>query len=494
MVTPGASDLTNPRVPGSVFWWLSRLAERLLDRQSIFDTREAYADGNHPLAYGDRRYVRALREIQGKAKTNYIELVQRSTTQKLRVKGFRFGEEGFADKDAARVWQYNDMDLQSQQLTGKAAKLGFAYAVVLPPEEEGGEPIIAMRDPRRCEIEKDPNRPTKTLAGLEFWANPAAGGVFAILYLPEATYYFQGSSASGEIDLTEKIAHSGVGANINNFQLVDAVANPLGEVQLIRGDWDPEFGDAGRAEGEGAWDIQDRINKTVLDRLVISNSQAYRQRWVSGAPKPPTTGGRNAPWDPGADMLWMSTDKDTRFGDFQEADITQVLEAIRDDVGDLAATTQTPVTALTNRMVNVSGDTLSQAQAGHFGKVKSKQDSMGFFYERLMKLAFKYKGDTEKSVDATANTLWQIAETRSFAETSDGFQKLVASGVPLQLAMEKSGFFSDEEIAWAVAEAEKLKAEEMAREDAVMDKTLAAKKEEAKASPNTNSSPGGSAK
>lgn len=491
MTSPGAfSDLTDPRVPNSPFWWLARLSQKLMDRAPTYDLREQYVTGNHPLPNGDRRFVKALRELQRKAKTNYIELVQQAVVQKLRVKGFRFGTEGFADKDAQRIWQYNDMDYQAPVLINDAATFGFSYALVSPPIEPGGEPIIAMRDPRYCEIERDPSRPTKTLAGLEFWASPADDAVLAILYLPDAIYYFSSHGIKAE-DLIQEIGLRGMTGSINKFRIVDVRENALGEVPLERCDWQPAFGEDGRSEGEVAFDIQDRINKMVLDRLVISNSQAYRQRWVSGAPSPKSSPGSSAsrkpPWEPGADMIWVSEDPDTKFGDFEQADITQLLEATRDDVGDMAAITQTPATYLTNRMVNISGDTIAQAQGGHIAKVKLRQDAVGFFFERLQKIAFKYKGDIEKAQDATAQTLWHSAEVRSFAEVADAMQKWIATGIPLQLAMDKSGQFSPEEIEWAVQEAERIEKEKMAREDQMMDKQLAAKANQA-------NSPGGSSK
>lgn len=488
MTQPGAiSDLTNPRVPGTPFWWLARLSQKLMDRMPVYDIREAYVTGDHPLPNGDRRFVKALRELQNKAKTNYIELVQQAVVQKLRVKGFRFGTEGFADKDAQRIWQYNDMDYQAPVIINDAATFGFSYALVSPPVEPGGEPVISMKDPRFCEIERDPARPTKTLAGLEFWASPADDVVLAILYLPDLIYYFSSTGIKAE-DLTEQIGNHGMMGSINKFQIVSVKPNPLGEVPLERCDWQPAFGEQGRSEGEIAFDIQDRINKMVLDRLVISNSQAYRQRWVSGAPEIKAAPGgqvsKRPPWEPGADMIWVSEDPNTKFGDFEQADITQLLEATRDDVGDMAAITQTPATYLTNRMVNISGDTIAQAQGGHIAKVKLRQDAVGFFFERLQKLSFRYKGDIEKSQDVTAQTLWHAAEVRSFAEIADAMQKWSATGIPLQLAMDKSGQFSPEEIEWAVQEAERIKQEEMAREDQMLDKQLSAKANQA-------NSPGG---
>lgn len=490
MTQPGANiDLTDPKEPFTPFWWLARLSQRLMDRQTHYDVRENYVVGNHPLPNGDRRYKEALKSVQHKAKTNYIALVNESVVQKLRVKGFRFGPEGFADQEAQKVWQANDMDYQAPVLINNAATFGFAYALVSPPEEDDGEPVIARRDPRQCEIERDPFRPTKTIAGLEFWQDSAGQAVLAILYLPEVTYYFRAEAPREGIQgLLGYFSTYGMSAGVAKFDLIGAEVNPLGEVPLVRCDWRPEFGDIGCAEAELAFEIQDRLNETILSRLIITRSQAYRQRWASGVRMKASVDGSTPkpPWDPAADMIWIAGD-DVKFGDFEQADITQILEAIRDDVGDLVAITQTPVTYLANRMVNVSGDTIQQVTAGHIAKIKLRQDAVGFFMERLQKIAFKYKGDTARATDTQAQTLWHIAEVRSFAEIADAMQKWTASGIPLQLGMEKSGQFTAEEIEWAVQEAERLRQEQMAREDQMLDKQLAMKAQ-------TQSSPGGSNK
>lgn len=489
VIQPGAdNDLTDPNTPGSPFWWLKRLGQRLIDRQPLYDIREDYASGNHPLPQGDKRYVKALKDFQQKAKTNYVELVQRATTQKMRVKGFRFGEAGELDKDAAKIWKSNDMDFQAPIIIQTAAKLGFTYALVSPPEEEGGSPIITVEDPRLCEIEKDPTRITRSLAGMKMWVDSITGLVTAVLYLPDAVYTFEATSTvdSGTL-FHNALSERGFDtpSNLNAFSIIEIQPNPLGEVPLVRGEWEPDLGERGRAEGECGWDIQDRINKTVLDRLVISNSQAFRQRWVTG--RPPDAPRAKSQWDPGADMVWASTNPDTKFGDFAEADIKQILEAVRDDVGDYAAITQTPSTYLTNRMVNVSGDTLAQAQAGHISKIRLRHDAMGFFFEKLQKLCFRYTGD-ERANDPTASTVWMPVESKSVAESADALGKWVAAGIPLQLAMDKLGDFDPAEIAWAVEEQKRQQEEALAREDELLDRQAQAAEAQAKAGPGKTSS------
>ena len=117
---------------GSPEFWLIRLAQGLIDRQPRYDLLEKYVVGNHPTPSGDQRYVKALRELQEKSKTNYIGLVTNAPCERMEVVGFRFGDnaEDSGDDDANRMWQSNDMDLMSVVAHTTAATFSRAYVLV----------------------------------------------------------------------------------------------------------------------------------------------------------------------------------------------------------------------------------------------------------------------------------------------------------------------------------------------------------------------------
>lgn len=447
--------------PGSPFWWLDRLSTTLFDRQERYDLLEDYMLGNHPLPNGDVRFVKALRELQTKARTNYVALVVKAVTGRMRVKGFRFGPEGQADAEAMRIWNGSNMDVQSPLALNTAAVFGLCYGLVAPPTAPGKEPKITIEDPRMSVVERDPLDFSRSLAGLRMWRDSENKIMVACLYLPDVTHVFYAPDTrfvteSKEARITADLETR---PQASRFTLISSEPNVLGEVALYEGNWQPAFGPLGRAEFEDVLDIQDRINYQVLTRLVISKSQAFRQRWATGLEgKAGKDGHKVPPFDPGADMLWVSASEDTKFGDFSQADIRQALEAVRDDVGDMAAISQTPASYLMNRMVNVSGSAIVGDQGPLVQKIHMREAAIGWFYEQLIKTAFAYKGDARAS-DVEATTLWVDPEIRSHAEIADAMGKLVTAGVPLELAMERGGFTPDQ-IAFAVK-----KAEEKARKE-----------------------------
>lgn len=481
---------------GSPQWWLNRGISAIQVKQNLHTYRQRMVEGDHTPPNGDKRYVKALADFQYKAKTNYIELVTHAPIQRMRIKDFRFGprdgedESGNpkeasqnagsqrpgrtadpdggrskpssnsgdsgksksaptiagekpdeilakpikapntnGDRDARKVWMANDMDYQMEDLLLDCATFGEGYLLVSDVDEDTGEPKITVESPRVCHTFPDPTKPTRSLAGVRIWQDDVLGRVMAVLYLPEVTMVFMGPENSDSNTVSTAL-------QVSAFNLVSAEPNPTGEVNLIRARWKPD----GTAEAENVYSVQDRINLTILDRMVISKSQAYRQRWMTGGQiaeryKRRTSpgaeiagmGDQKPPFDPGADTLWHVPSPDAAFGDFDQADITQILEAVRDDVIDMASLTQTPAHYLMGRMANVSGDTLVQAESGFVAKVKMRQRAVGWAIEKAMRLVFKIKGDEQKAKEAEAEIIWMDPEVRPLSEKADAAMKFASA-------------------------------------------------------------------
>lgn len=459
--------------PGSPDWWLVRLIQRLMFRQARFDMLEAYVTGNHPVPEGDARYIKTLKEMQRRARTNYVGLITKTPVERMFIKGFRFGDTASeADAEARKVWNANNMDYQAPVAHMTASSLGVIYFMVSPPEAAGtmfstGLPVITVEDPRTTITESDPLNPMRTRAGLRMYVDDVLGRVVCWLYLPNESHMYVGPAVH-ELDgldtpgLTKKLLSS---PNSGGLRHEMTVPNKLGVVPLVQGDWIPSLNETGFAEAEDVLDIQDRINSQILERTIISKMQAYKQRYVTGVKVSQNKdGSKKAPFDPGADMLWVSDNPDAKFGQFEAVDFTQILEAIRDDVGDMAAITKTPAHYLMNRMANVSGDTLTQAEAGLVSKTKQRMIAMGWAWERVMRLAFAYMNNP-KAFELDAEVIWGDPELHSRTEIADAFGKEVAGGLPMAIAAERMGLEPDQ-ISFVVEEVKRKELEAKAEAEA----------------------------
>lgn len=437
--------MTYPVIPVSdeaiARMWLERLAQGLIDRQGRYEMLGNYVAGVHRLPSGDPRYVKALRELQEKSKTNYIALVTTSPCERMEVQGFRFGNDPDtpADEEANEIWQYNNMDLNSEIAHITAASYSRAYIMVSPPTPGKKYPLITVEDPRMTIVEHDPADSNIIRCGLKMWEDDMDGYARAIVYLPDSIHYFLGKTGNFYKNIDFDLFRNRV-LSAGSWDYMGSEVNPLNEVPLVPLNWRPGLHGTSMAEAEEGFSIQDRINATILDRMIISRAQAYKQRWAKGITIPKNDQGHaKPPFDPGADILWAVESPDAQFGEFKEADITMILKAVRDDVGDLAAITKTPPHYLLGEIVNASGDALKAAETGLVSKTKLRMKTAGWTWEKVIKLAFGWMGDKEKQSEVLAETIWADPESRSKAELADAVLKETQMGLPAEMAFERLG-------------------------------------------------------
>jgi hypothetical protein len=444
--------------------WRAFLIRKLINEQPRFETLADYFDGNHPLPVADQRYYRALRDIQRQARSNYYGSITRAPLERMRVKGFRFGKNSPADDSAKMTWSDNDMDYKAQYLLQHAGEFGRSYLLVLPPDQGKQWARMTNEDPRYCITEQDPLRPTQSLAGIKLWNDEVEGAVYCTLFLPGGSLTYRGPElATLEGMSRELLCDTLSGHQLDLWTLVDAQDNPSGICQLVLCEWQP----GQKAEAEELIDIQDRLNLTMLFRLVISKNQSFRQRFISGVTAKKGRNGKQPPFDPGADKVWITANENAKFGDFSEADITQVLESCDQDINMMFTLSRTPAYYLMGKVANVSGDTIAAGEAGFIAKIRLRMASMGWGLEKAMKIALAFIGETEKANEVDAEVIWADPETHTQAELTDAAVKeaqVLATAPPFALALvlRKLGY-SPDDIAFAMEEREKYQQEQDAK-------------------------------
>lgn len=417
-------DTTTPGSPG---WWLARLDKKLQDRRRRYDRLERYYSGDHPLPEGDERCRELFRRFQRKARTNYMELVVESTHERLRVEGFRTGGDSSAENDrtAWRIWQANNLDADSDMVHETALWASDAYVLVGPPPDDGAVPLITAEDPRQVIAEHHPVNRRVLRAALKTWVDDVDEKRRAVLYLPGTIHYFVGPKPAAHTERPRTTWE----------EEDEPVANPLGQVPVVRFVTRPRLGGDGRGEFEGVIDIQDRINDTILNRLIITKMQAYRQRWVKGVQTHDEDGNElELPFIPGVDLLWAVEDTDVEFGEFAQVDLKPVLEAIRDDVKMLVTLTGLPPHYVQGDLINASADALAAAESRLVAKVASRQISYGESWEQVMRLAFAYLSEKD-ALGPDAQVIWADPERKSDAQLADAAVKKQQAGVPWRQLM-----------------------------------------------------------
>lgn len=424
-----------PRSPG---WWLKRQFDLLNDpaRRRRLNRLHNYHSGNAPLPEGAENAREAYEAFQRKARTNFAELVVSAMSERMVPTGFRTAadDDETGDKEVGILWKRAGMRVRAANVHDWALALSEAYVIAGPVDPRTGAPRITAEDPRDMVGERDPEDPRELLAALKVLRDTAAGEDRAYLFLP-GTETRSGRSqvwvAKREFGTAERAA----------------VAQPRHQREFLtyfdpRGwDWDPQRtgelphnlmpvvrfdnkDDCG--EYEHHTDLLDRINHQILQRLVISVLQAFRQKAIKGLPLKDAKTGKDIDYtgvftsDPAA--LWQLP-KDAELWESQALDLTPILSAIKDDIQQLAAVTRTPLHLLTPAGVNQSAEGASLQREGLVFKTADRIERFTEQWVRVMAVALRHAGMPERADLEKLETLWAPVERLSLAERADAASK-----------------------------------------------------------------------
>jgi hypothetical protein len=433
-LVPIATDVA--RSPG---WWLKRLFDMLNDRdrrvrlQKLYD----YHRGNAPLPAGAENAREAFEAFQRTARSNFAELVVSAMSERMMPTGFRTSadDDSTGDAEVGRLWRRAGMDVVSADVHDWMLALSEAYVIVGNVDAEIGAPLVTCEDPRWMVGEPDPANPRRLLAALKVMHDDADNEDRAYLFLPGQVFVavrrktrYDGY-ARREWDRAERVFPTpGIAFDAKGWDWSEERSGVLehGRMPVVR-----FLNKYGKGEFELHLDILDRINKQILDRMVIATMQAFRQRAVKGLPLTypddhPLAGqiidyGSVFTADPAA--LWMIP-ATADMWESGQVDLRPILEAVKADLEQLASVTRTPVHMLTSAGVNQSAEGASLAREGLVFKVEDRLMRTSYPWAQVMSLALIHAGQADRADLATLETIWAPANRLSLAERADAATKL----------------------------------------------------------------------
>jgi len=443
-----------PDAPLSPPWWVKTLHAQLALQRKAFDFFDAYYRGEPPrMPWLPEQAEKEFRRLLALSNSNYMGLVVDAMVERQVVEGFRIGKSLDGDMPTWEMWQANHMDAYSDQVLLEAAIGGGSFVLVAPADEAGGEPRMFPEHPTQATVAYEPGSGRRRrAAGLKVWQDDWTGQQMATLYLPDKIYKYQ---APKQVE--------GVTTSPDwKPRLVRGEAwplpNPLGEVPLVEVANNPRMLSGGVSEIADVVCVQDRINKTLADRLMTQDFGAFPQKWAIGFPDKDAEGNENRV-DVGRDRLVTSDVAETRFGQFDSAPLDPYSAAKREDVKDIASRTRTPAQYLLGEMSNVNGETLKASESGLVSKVRQRNRSAGEGFEDVIRLGRRAKGIG--SAGELIETKWRNPEFRTEGELVDSLTKMKTLNVPDEALWERWGASEVEIARW------REQAEEQARRDPI---------------------------
>jgi hypothetical protein len=473
-----------------------------------------YVHGNHDSVYvpeGARAEYKRLTKI---ARTNFLRLVVASVAQNLHVDGYRpsasagvvddvsvslaaardamdagdheqarqiLGSAGDAHRQSQgapppddgpwRIWQANRLGSRQHGLHQKVCEYGIAYTVVLPGDPQ---PVIRPVSPRRLTAlyadQVDDEWPVYAVEEC-LVEQPGTSRLLVKLYDDTNVYVLTGRAGGGQLQWPDRdeLTLLGETSVVQEHGLgVCPVVRYLHEVDL-----DGESDVSG--EVEPLIDLQDQLNNTVFNGLITQQYGAFRQRYVSGMDGADEEGRQKAPFDPGADRLWVAEDPDTKFGEFGQSDLGGFLKSAEATIQHMSTIAQLPPYYLLGELINLSSDALAATRDALDRKVERMQGILSESHKQTLRLAGLAAGDREAWDDLAAVIVWRDTGGKAFSATVDALGKLTQMlGVPAtELWQRVPGTTADDVDRWkaaataqgALAELNKIVEQQMTRQD-----------------------------
>jgi hypothetical protein len=416
--------VADPLVPLSPMWWLTRLHKALVVRQDEINFFEDYYTGNHPLPWLAPQAREEFRRLVRMTRSNYMGLVCDATAERASIEGFRFGSDGKADDDTWRIWQANNLDSDSDLAWLESLIAGLSYFHVGSNPNDPSTPFVWVEHPSQAIVEHQPgtNRRVRA-ASLKVWDDDWTGEIHATLQLAadNGIYKFKAPRPTGGGPL-RWVEREVVGEQPNGQRV-----NPLGVVSMVEIPNNPRLLTGGVSELYDVTDIQDRINKTLFDRMQTQEFGVDPQKWAKAFPEQDDDGNPNTV-EFGRNRMVTTDVAETAFGNFAVAPLSPYLEAKREDVKDIASRTRTPAQYLLGEMSNVNGETLKASESGLISKVKQRRRPWGEAAEDAMRIARRAAGLSDPG-DARMETIWTNPQFRTEGELTDAVIKRVQAGI-----------------------------------------------------------------
>jgi hypothetical protein len=374
--------LAKPTTPEE---WLKLLTRRVDLDWSRNARLRSYTDGNAPMPEMSQNTREAWVQFQQTARTNWGLLIVEAVVNRIIPNGITVG--GSSDsplaKQAQQIWTRNRMQSVFREWLRHGLTFRQSYLTVWTDDD--GKALIAADSPETMCVSVDPLQPWKVRAAVRWWRDLDAGRDEAMVWMNGKRQKFYRDIST---HITEKRALP---------------------VRLSEGSWQPDGdpvdtpglppvviynnpGDAG--EFELHTDLIDRINRGLLERLTTSAIMAFRQRWLKkdkGVELPQKDAKGNdidyaKLFEPGPGIIW-DLPSGVDIGESTPSDIAGMLNASKDDVRQLSASTRTPFPALMPDNANQTAEGAKNTTDGHIFKCAERKDEAEVGIEAAMALA-----------------------------------------------------------------------------------------------------------
>lgn len=411
---------------------IEKAIKQLKENLTKYQKFDRYYEGNHDLAFATEKFKNAFGALFREFSLNLCPAVCDALRDKLKITNFSIEDgDGNLPKEAWKLWQSNRMGTRAGEVHKEAIKKGDAYVMVwVDPNKKV---TIYPQKAEKCTVLYDEEIPGKILWAAKTWKTPEKKARLN-MYYPNRTerYISKKKVETGLPDFKELVEYTDDGG-------AGEIPNPYNVVPVFHFANNADIGMPGQSELKNAINVQDALNKSVLDMLVAMEFASFKQRYAAGIEiEYDDEGNPIPPFKGGIDRLWTTDSPDVKFGEFSSADLEQFLKVKADFRIDMACVTGTPMYyfMLTSGEMP-SGESLKKSETRFTNKVIDRQESFGQVWEDVMAFALLLEN---KGKDIRLFADWQDPAPVSEKEKLENIVIKQEIGIDEEQALVEAGY------------------------------------------------------
>ncbi|MFG2826104.1 phage portal protein [Streptomyces sp. NPDC048434] len=389
----------------------------------------SYYEGTQPLSYMAPELQAELEETVRQVVINWPRLVVDSIEERLDVEGFRFPGQPSADGELWRIWQANDMDLQSQQGHLDSLVMGRAYVVIGAREDDEATPLITVESALDMYAEFDP-RTRVVRAAVKRWEEDGEAGTVkhAALYLPDSTSWWV--QEKGE--WVEDSEH-----DRDDHETGEVMVEVLANRPRLK---EPN----GVSELADVIPLSDAACKVATDMMVSAEYHATPRRVAFGFGEEDfqdEQGRRVSAFSRIIGRMWATEKSKTDGADvvqFPEASLANFHQTLQQLAVLVASISGMPPHFLGQATDNpASADGIRSSETRLVKRTERRQRGGGTTWERVCRKVLRIRDGEWNDDVRSLETIWRDASTPTVAQVADAaVKKFTAKIVPLRQTRE----------------------------------------------------------
>ena len=370
-----------------------------------------YYKGNHQLNFASEKFKNKFGSRLQRLRENLCRTVVKAPASRLEIINF-LSNRTDTENPAWAFWKREQMPLESGKVHRDAFKTGESFVIVW---EVAGKAKVFVQNPANCAIWKS-DETGETEKAAKLWQGADKKFYLTIYYRDRVEKYVSGGDAPE--DFAPRVVAG------EDFPLY----HELNRVPVFQFTFDEESDGTNNSILTDVIPLNDALNKSWSDIIGAQEENMRRRRFVAGmqVETDEETGKKINPFKPDDDV-WFANDDTTKFGEFSDADLKQMIAVKQECVKSIALVSAIPPSYFNLEFTGqaISGEALQKIEARFTAIIADAQRSFGETWAEVVACALEIE---RTQISEAIETQWTSPAPSTESDLLDNAVKKQALG------------------------------------------------------------------